>query len=171
MKKTAAVLVLVAGCLILVAADNGRRRYPTPAVYDANQNFIGTLVDSTSLIATTPEVTVYVPSIHKVIPFDSQGNVASMALYFTSSDCSGTPYTTPGVLDTSILREFQGKIYTMKSTGSPPSVHTLAQSLYSDHRCYMSVAEIGGQLSPMALTQFDQPLPFTVPLPQPVTLR
>jgi hypothetical protein len=171
MKKTVGVLVLVTACLFLVAADNGRTTRSAAGVYDANGRFVGTLVDTATFAPSTPEITVYVPSIQKVVPLDWQGNVGSMSLFYSSGDCSGTPYSIPTVLDNSVVREFRSGLYTMRSFGNPPPNLALFRSFYTDHHCAAVVTGLDSRYYPMVLEPVNQPLPFTVPLAQPVTLK
>jgi hypothetical protein len=170
MRKILGVMILVVGSLLLLAADNGRTTRSAPGVYDANGQFIGTLVDSFGFNNNGGTV-VYVPSLQKLVEFDRDGNISSMDLYFTSNDCSGTAYWGPDLMASSTVKEFRSGLYTLRPAGNPMPGLTPAHSTYQSHRCYSSiVADIGGQ-SPVALVPINGSLPFPVPLAQPLTLK
>ena len=164
MKKILGTAVILIGSLLLVAADKRVVTRSATGVYDANGRFIGTLVDST----VTP--TVYVPSLKKLIQFDVLGDILWADLAFTSSDCSGTAYANPGVLGPTTVRRYGSGLYTVARAGDPVTTALITNSVYLNGECSPYITMVTGNV-PVTLTPLNEPLPFAVPLAQPLTLK
>jgi hypothetical protein len=159
-------LLLLAACIALIAADNGKDVGPGVRVFDANGHFIGTLVDG----GFYP--TIYVPSLKKLVAFGFSGDVSPMGLVYLSKDCSGTayiPFNSTMLLPLTIYRVGSG-FYTATPDGNPWPFGGFAVSSNGPNGCYPGGLEFGpGGLTPVALTSVT--LPFPVPLAQPLRLE
>jgi hypothetical protein len=166
MKKFYGVLALVTCCFVLLAANKGESTRSAPGVYDADGRFVGTLVDYQSGYSV-----VFVPSLGKMIQFDRDGGVAPEGFYFTSTDCTGTPYIfEAGPLDPFLIRRYGSELVTITKTGSssPPSFN----SYYDiEKNCHVVAGLYSTGAIPVSVTPLGESLPFTVPLAQPLTLR
>lgn len=61
-------------------------------VYDANDQFLGLLLDTNSAISIDG-VSIFVPSISYPVYIDVDGNTDNSSLYYKSTDCTGQPYS------------------------------------------------------------------------------
>jgi len=146
-----------------------------PKVYDANDQFIGYIVDSTlgPFTNQNSQIIAYVPSVQALFAislydgsYAGQGLPNSSNTYFTSSDCSGTPYysgSNGNWFPYPTVVQANGKFQVVSNQSS--TILTLNSSLVPDNSCLPSAQ------TTRATTGFEVnevTLPFTMPVTLPL---
>ena len=132
---------------------------PGVKVYDANDQFLGILVDEEG----TPyyRMKVFVPSLSRVVSIGyADGEIPFGHLYFSTNNCSGIPYGHPA-MRYQIFQTNDGRYFT--SEDSQVGRISVNSTLYYGVNCIKS-----SPVSMIVISLREVTLPFSLPITHPL---
>jgi len=148
-------------------------------VYDANDDFVGVLIGSTSEYkGVTPSINVFVPSVKKIIWLSASNEYLmtdGVTFYYTTPDCTGQPYAKAAGSDHLRYRILSwcpdDKIYMRESDGfSGETRQIVASKSFPDwpESCVCNTTTEPLNLETVRVIDVTTSLPFSYPMAMPL---